>query len=385
MKTKQNRSNNPSGSGKQKKKLQFEDFVRAALVSAAVICAVVLGIGGFYLVRSVYSKENHPAALSVEGGLPGSGTADALPEKPFSDTDAALAPADTGDEADGIAAMAAEAAIAAEIAAAAEAVATTAEAAAPPAETAPAADAFAAAAQSPNAVQGSTPDIPGGRKGYIALVIDDAGNNLRDLEVFLEFPGPITIAVLPGLPNSVEAARRARAAKKEVFLHQPMEPLNGQNPGPSAIFTGMSPAEVKEILIKNLNEIGPVSGFNNHEGSRATSDPAIMRPLLEVCRDGALYFLDSRTTADTVAPQIAKELNIAIAQRNIFLDNEQDRDSILAALEAGCKLAEQKGTAILIGHAWSPRLGAILKEMYPQITRRGLVFVPVGILLYRGK
>jgi polysaccharide deacetylase 2 family uncharacterized protein YibQ len=351
---------------KQKKKLKFEDFVRAALVSAAVICVVVLGIGGYYLARSVYSKENHPSDLSLTAGIAGTPAANPEPlsgaEMPSGGTDTALADAE-----------ALAAAEAAELAAAAAASARTAEILA------------AEAAAQPETETGQKQDLPGGRKGYIALVIDDAGNSLRDLEPFLEFPGPITIAVLPGLPNSVESARRVRAAKKELFLHQPMEPLNGQNPGPSAIVTGMSPAEVKDILMKNLTEIGPVSGFNNHEGSRATSDSAIMRPVLEVSRDGALYFLDSRTTADTVSPQIAKELNIAIAQRNIFLDNEQDRESILAQLESGCKLAEQKGTAIMIGHTWSPRLAAILKEMHPQITKRGLVFVTVGTILYRGK
>ena len=217
------------------------------------------------------------------------------------------------------------------------------------------------------------------------LVIDDAGNNLRDLDPFLKFPGPITIAVLPGLANSVEAARRVRAAGKELFLHQPMEPLNGQNPGPGAITTGMTPAQVKEILVKNFNEIGPVKGFNNHEGSRATGDAAIMRPLLEISRDSAVIFLDSRTTADTAAPQIARQIGITIAERDIFLDNEPDRASILAALDAGCARAEKNGKAILIGHAWSPQLAAILTEMYPRLIQKGYTFATVTSVTGWGK
>ncbi len=219
----------------------------------------------------------------------------------------------------------------------------------------------------------------------MVLVIDDAGNNLRDLDSFLKFPGPITISVLPGLAYSAETARRVRAAGKELFLHQPMEPLNGQDPGPRAIKTGMSPAEIKDALVKNLNEIGPVSGFNNHEGSRATGDPAIMRPVLEISRDSGLFFLDSRTTADTVAPQIANEIGITIVQRDVFLDNEQDRGSILAALENGCKRAEQNGIAIFIGHTWTPNLASILTEMYPQLIKRGFIFASVGTVLNRGK
>jgi polysaccharide deacetylase 2 family uncharacterized protein YibQ len=147
----------------------------------------------------------------------------------------------------------------------------------------------------------------------------------------------------------------------------------------------MNPAQIKEILVKNLNEIGPVTGFNNHEGSRVTMDASLMRPILEISRDSALVFLDSRTTADTVAPRIAGELGITIAERDIFLDNEQDRESILAALEAGCKRAEQNGIAILIGHAWTPRLAAIFTEMYPQLVKRGFVFATLGSVLHRSK
>jgi len=365
---------------KPRKKLQFEDFVKAALVSAAVVCAVVLGIGGFYLVRSLRSNGYNPPAASLAAGTPEQKTApEPVVEPPIELFPDEIPPPDdlSGVVSPDLPDPGLEQALRDLEAAGANAAADAAKPA-----PAPGSPGTAKAAAATNV---APPAAPTRRRGVLVLVIDDAGNNLRDLDPFLQFPASITIAVLPGLPNSVEAARRVRIAGKELFLHQPMEPLNGQDPGPGAIKTGMSPAEVKEILVKNLNEIGPVAGFNNHEGSRATADPAIMRPLLEVSRDGALYFLDSRTTADTAAPLIAKELGVKIAQRNFFLDNEQDREAILAVLEAGCRWAEKNGTAILIGHAWSPRLAAILAETYPQIIKRGLVFTSIGTLLSRGK
>jgi polysaccharide deacetylase 2 family uncharacterized protein YibQ len=322
-------------------------------VAAVVICTAVLGIGGFFAIRSVISGGN-PEISQAETGQAQEPAGESLSETP-PDTSSGM-----------------------DILPELEQAIRELEAAG------------AAMADAPDAASGRTAQ-PGlqtplaNRKGTLVLVIDDGGNNLRELEPFLNFPGPMTIAVIPGLTNSVEAARRVRAAGKELFLHQPMEPLNGRDPGPAGIKTGMSPAEVKETLVKNLTEIGPVSGFNNHEGSRATGDPAIMRPLLEISRDSGLYFLDSRTTSDTAAPRVAGELGITIAQRDIFLDNDQSRESILAALEAGCKRAEQNGTAILIGHAWSPRLAAILAEMYPQLVRQGFVFATVSSTLYRGK
>ena len=369
MKTKQKPAKKPREPRTSRKKLQFEDGVKAALIASAIICAAVLGIGGFFAVRSLFSGGNNPEYF------PASGMEDTPPPiaAPLPQETPIITENPTGAD------------ILPELEEAIqnlEAAGGTDGAPLYP-NGAPGASQTGASSAAPG-VQ-SVPVKPGPHKGILVLVIDDAGNSLRDLDAFLKFPGPITISVLPGLANSVEAARQVRAAGKELFLHQPMEPLNGQNPGPGSINTGMTPAQIKEILVKNLNEVGPAAGFNNHEGSRATMDTAIMRPLLEVSRASALVFLDSRTIADTVAPQIARELGITIAERDIFLDNEQDRSSILAALEEGCKRAEQNGKAILIGHAWSPRLAAILAEMYPQLVKRGFSFATVSAAMGAGK
>jgi polysaccharide deacetylase 2 family uncharacterized protein YibQ len=227
--------------------------------------------------------------------------------------------------------------------------------------------------------------LPPERRGILVFVIDDAGNNLRELEPFLAFPGPLTIAVLPGLPNSVEAARRIRNAKKEVFLHQPMEPLGGQDPGPGAIMAGMDDEQVRRILDKNFNELRPVAGMNNHEGSRVTMDPLIMRTVLEFCWENRIHFLDSRTTSDTVVPQVALDMGFAVAQRDVFLDNEQDRASIMAAIEQGCRKAERDGLAVMIGHTWSPALAGILTEMYPGLVKKGFFLTTVSGILDAGK
>jgi polysaccharide deacetylase 2 family uncharacterized protein YibQ len=209
------------------------------------------------------------------------------------------------------------------------------------------------------------------RRGTLVFVIDDAGNNLRELEPFLRFPGPLTIAVLPGLPNSAEAARRIRAAGKEVFLHQPMEALGGQNPGPGAVYAGMNPEEIRRIIERNLDEIGPVTGMNNHQGSRITEDAGIMAIVLAICRERGIIFLDSRTTADTAAPQTARRMGMTIGERDVFLDNVQEREAMAQSLNQGLERAVAKGSAVMIGHTWSPELAPLLTELYPELIRRG--------------
>jgi polysaccharide deacetylase 2 family uncharacterized protein YibQ len=219
------------------------------------------------------------------------------------------------------------------------------------------------------------------RKGGIVYVIDDAGNNLRELEPFLRFPGALTVAVLPGLPHSVQAARLVREAGKEVFLHQPMEAVGGADPGPGAIYIGMSAEEARSVLEKNVREIGPIAGMNNHQGSLVTQDEEIMKVVIEFCRENNLYFLDSRTTAGTVTPKIARDAGVKIAERNIFLDNEQDRNAIRGSLEQGIGIAGKKNIAVMIGHTWSPELAGILTDSYAGLRDEGYVFLSVSEMM----
>jgi polysaccharide deacetylase 2 family uncharacterized protein YibQ len=205
------------------------------------------------------------------------------------------------------------------------------------------------------------------------FVIDDAGNNLYELEPFLRFPGPLTIAVLPGLPESAEAARRIRAAGKEVFLHQPMEAIGGENPGPGAVYAGMSATEIRVIVEHNLDEIGPVAGMNNHQGSKITMSEETMETILMICRERGIFFLDSRTTADTVVPAVARRIGMPIGERDVFLDNIQNKASMIEYAKEGLQRATRRGKAVMIGHTWSPELAATLAELYPGIIAEGYV------------
>jgi polysaccharide deacetylase 2 family uncharacterized protein YibQ len=207
--------------------------------------------------------------------------------------------------------------------------------------------------------------------GTLVFVIDDAGNNLRELEPFLRISYPLTIAVLPGLPYSAEAARRIRAAGKEVILHQPMEAIGAQNPGPGAIYSGMSADEIRAVLSRNIAEVGPVAGINNHQGSKVTMDREAMQTILAFCAEHDLYFLDSRTTAETVVPSVARNMGMRIAERNVFLDNEQNRESMLGYISNGLTRAQREGSAVMIGHTWSPQLAPLLAEQFPLLTSQG--------------
>ena len=227
----------------------------------------------------------------------------------------------------------------------------------------------------------SSTQRPSQNTGTLVFVIDDAGNNLHELEPFLRIPGPLTIAVLPGLPYSAEAARRIRAAGKEVILHQPMEAIGAQNPGPGAIYSGMGEEEIRSILTRNIAEIGPVTGINNHQGSKISMDREIVETILTFCAERGLFFLDSRTTAETVIPSLARRLGMKIAERDVFLDNEQDRDSMLRYIASGLTRAQRNGSAVMIGHVWSPALAPLLTEQYSILTIQGYTLKTVSDII----
>ena len=217
--------------------------------------------------------------------------------------------------------------------------------------------------------------------GTLVFVIDDAGNNLRELEPLLRIPYPFTVAVLPGLPYSAEAARRIRAAGKEVILHQPMEAIGAQNPGPGAIYSGMGASEIRAILARNIAEVGPVAGINNHQGSKITMDREAVQTILSFCAENGIYFLDSRTTADTVVPVVARNMGIRIAERNVFIDNEQNKASMLGYIEGGLARAQRNGSVVMIGHTWSPDLAPLLAEQFPLLTNQGYTIKTVSDII----
>jgi hypothetical protein len=208
------------------------------------------------------------------------------------------------------------------------------------------------------------------QRGLLAIVIDDAGYDLSDLQPFLDLPMPLAVAVLPNLPHSGEAARRVLAAGKELLLHLPMEPEGGEDPGPGALLTGQTPAELERLLDAALQSVPGAVGVNNHMGSKATADHAFMAVVLEALSRRGMFFVDSRTTTLTVAASDAERLGVPYLARKVFLDAveegiEQSLDSAIAAAASG-------GSTVAIGHVQSRDLAAILRRAADGMERVGV-------------
>jgi polysaccharide deacetylase 2 family uncharacterized protein YibQ len=93
-----------------------------------------------------------------------------------------------------------------------------------------------------------------------------------------------------------------------------------------------------------------------------------------------LFFLDSRTTADTQAEKLARETGLLTGARDIFLDNDDTAPAVeheLASLE---NQARTRGSAIAIGHPHAETLAA-LKIWSETVEARGFRLVPLRVVL----
>ena len=214
----------------------------------------------------------------------------------------------------------------------------------------------------------------------LVFVFDDGGQNLDHLEKFLALPFPVTVAVLPQIAKSVESAKRVRQSGNELMLHQPMQSVDLKiNPGPGAILPSMSEEEIISQLFTNISQIGPVAGFNNHEGSAITADAEKMAVVLRFASEEGIYFLDSRTNVETKVPYVASQMGYGYYERNIFLDNIKTEQNALNELKKGLTIANSKGYVIMIGHIWSADfLPAFLQKVYPELVKKGYKFTTVS-------
>jgi uncharacterized protein len=221
---------------------------------------------------------------------------------------------------------------------------------------------------------------PRGALPRIALVIDDLGYAPPELVTRLcAQPVAFTVAVLPYQENSKESATIAHDRGKEVILHLPMEGSPGANPGPDALREDQTEPELRALVRKALEDVPFRAGANNHMGSRLTADRARMRWVLEEFKARKLYFLDSRTTKETVACEVARELGVPASQRQVFLDDDKAFPEMEKQWERALAIARRDGEAVIIGHIY-PETVEALEKLIPRV-KGEVQFVKISALV----
>lgn len=199
-----------------------------------------------------------------------------------------------------------------------------------------------------------------------AIIIDDIGYNLEAVETAYSLGRPLTLAILPDASQAGEASRLALACGLEIMLHLPFESAeekNGTNTFEGTISAKMSPAEIRAAVVRGLDRVAGAAGVNNHTGSSATEETRLMRPVFEVLKSRGLYFVDSRTTAETVAYEEAVLAGVRSASRNVFLDADPGEARIAARLRELFALAKKNGRAVGICHPKRESLAALARHI----------------------
>jgi len=203
-----------------------------------------------------------------------------------------------------------------------------------------------------------------GEPARAAIIMDDLGNSLEPLRELCALGRRITASVLPFAAETRPSVEAAKACGLEVMLHLPLESLTPPPRTPAGtISSGMSRDEVRGRVLACLEQTPGCRGVNNHAGSKATEDAALMPAILEVLRDKGLYFVDSRTTSATVAYETARGLGVPAAERNVFLDGVLDDEAIKGRIEELFRVARDTGRAVGICHPKAETLAALRKHL----------------------
>jgi polysaccharide deacetylase 2 family uncharacterized protein YibQ len=235
--------------------------------------------------------------------------------------------------------------------------------------------------RTPTWLRNAVATVPDSRPA-IAVVIDDLGLNRRGTAALNHLRAPLTLAFLPYATDLDEQTQAARAAGHELLVHMPMEPRGEDWPGPNALTMQLGPAELVSRLRGQLRSFRGFVGINNHMGSLLTSDAARMDLVMAELRQRDLLFLDSRTTRDSVAAREAQRMQVPFAERDVFIDNQLDLQSVLRELTHAEHIARHQGYAVAMGHPHDVTIEA-LRRWLPSLDARGIALVPISAIVAR--
>lgn len=239
------------------------------------------------------------------------------------------------------------------------------------------------------AVHGTVPKktfvqkFPLGSGSKIAFIFDDWGYNTHDCHYLKEIKAPLAVSILPDLRHSTDIMKCAAIHNKDIMLHLPMEAYHNNDPYPDGylITTKMSVTQVEKRLDEIFKKMPLIMGVNNHMGSKATEDEALMTIVFKKIHRKGLFFVDSMTAPHhSVGGELAEQMRIPFAKRDIFLDNINTREAIEKQIAVLARIARRQGYAIAIGHDRQLTL-QIMEEEIPILQKQGFEIVHVKDLL----
>ena len=219
-------------------------------------------------------------------------------------------------------------------------------------------------------------------KPLIAVVIDDMGINRKRTLDIISINAPLTSSFLTYGSDLKGLAEKAKDSGHEIMIHAPMEPKVEASLAPDTLKTDMNKDEIEGLFHQMLNKFEDikVSGINNHMGSKFTEDEEKLGYIMNILKQKDMFFLDSKTSAASKGKALAVLDKIDFAQRDVFLDNENDYEYILSQLRKTETIANKKGFAIAICHPKSQTYPA-LKDWIESLKNKNFELVHVSKII----
>ena len=216
----------------------------------------------------------------------------------------------------------------------------------------------------------------------IAIIIDDLGYKKQAGERAINLPGPIAFAILPDTPRATYLAEVAHAGGKEVLLHLPLQATHDhEREEPGSLVLDMSRDAFGKAFVDKVDSIPHAIGVNSHRGSLLTRHPGHMTWLMEeILQHGDLFFVDSYTTASSVALSVAIESGVPAVKRDVFLDPDASPGTVEREFARLKKLARQHGFAVGIGHPHATTL-EFLEKALPTLQGDGYELISISELI----
>tara|TARA_B110000503_G_scaffold53397_2_gene85848 strand:- start:98 stop:898 length:801 start_codon:yes stop_codon:yes gene_type:complete len=218
----------------------------------------------------------------------------------------------------------------------------------------------------------------------MVIIIDDLGYNLPNGLGIVNLPFPLTLAVMPHTPYGAVLARKGAASNKQIMLHVPMQNHAGLRLGPGGLTLDMDEKEFKRVLRKGLASVPYAEGINNHTGSALTEQTLPMRWTMDVASELNLFFVDSRTSAASVAWQQAVAQGVPALSRDVFLDNDTSQDALEAQFQEAINIAQKHGSVVLIGHPY-PATVKFLSRSLKRLDKAGIKLTSASALIWQLK
>jgi polysaccharide deacetylase 2 family uncharacterized protein YibQ len=213
----------------------------------------------------------------------------------------------------------------------------------------------------------------------ITLVVDDLGVVHPGTSRVMALPGPLTLAWFPFAHNLAAQVAEAAARGHEAVLHMPMQATgNGTSwTGPDPLRVDLPMDENHRRLVAALDAVPDIVGLNNHMGSVASLDAALMDMVAAEALKREMLVLDSVTVAHSLVYRQAALAGVPAASRDIFIDYRENADVIREQLALVEAQARRRGHVIAIGHPWALTVEA-LEEWVPTLEGKGFALWPLS-------